>query len=597
MPSQVLKVSAPKGLSFSPDSYRINFDGKSDICSLNRDLNFITYFGITGKVTIANQKQPVKKTSIELISQDSGKQMGTTETDAFGTFSFSPVTPGNYKIRARHDRWHFVRSEVGVRVEAGNTVLPDNSLVVSGFDVTLDDSQPFSGELGLALYSLKGQPHNSCPGAGPLKAFKQSLAQEFDATPFCYAKQTNGRYRFENVAAGRYLIVPHYDATHVKLHIAPGFQQFEVLDDDVTLSTPFAITGMTLSGRVMLSQAKKVGLQGAVVKLNGAVHAQTDKDGTYVLENVSHGTYTLQVTAADYQFPEAILKIGLLKQTTVPDLFAHQLRVSGKVLSDGPHKVLVKRGETVVVQVESDPALGGIFSVFLERGKYQLEISDHGVQFFPQIVVVDDTPVHDIVFSQLRSKVRGEVHCLTTENSLCNNVEVQLSVEGLNKRVKETFKAQLKDGRTYEFNDILPGNYLVTVHSPDLCWTQHQHKLVVKTERETVAPFKQSGFKISIVATHDKTTATYHPVGEGAAKKTTIELHSGLNEFCVPKAGQYAVTFSGCHSFEKNDIQQTFVTQTKTVLAISAVKHQNGIREYPSQGGHGAKKNFSPKLA
>lgn len=37
----ILKVSPPAGWSFEPDSVEINFDGKTDICSLGKDVNFI----------------------------------------------------------------------------------------------------------------------------------------------------------------------------------------------------------------------------------------------------------------------------------------------------------------------------------------------------------------------------------------------------------------------------------------------------------------------------------------------------------------------------------------------------------------------------
>lgn len=92
---------------------------------------------------------------VELISID-GKSMGQTTSDKTGVFSFTPIIPGKYIVRASHTKWQFEKSEYAVTVETGNTVLPPQSLLVSGFDVSgkiISDGQP---NIEFLLYNLKG---------------------------------------------------------------------------------------------------------------------------------------------------------------------------------------------------------------------------------------------------------------------------------------------------------------------------------------------------------------------------------------------------------------------------------------------------------
>lgn len=94
----LLKISPPPGWSFEPKQFEINFDGKNDLCSQGKDVNFVFKgFGITGKIIGINGS--AKDVNIEL------RLRGTTDvrktlSDINGIFYFTPVVPGTYTIRA-----------------------------------------------------------------------------------------------------------------------------------------------------------------------------------------------------------------------------------------------------------------------------------------------------------------------------------------------------------------------------------------------------------------------------------------------------------------------------------------------------------------
>lgn len=148
----MLKISPPPGWSFEPEEVKLNFNGQTDICSLGENVNFVFKgFGITGKVALGTGG--AKGVKVELKSEY-GKDVRQTVTDINGIFSFTPIIPGNYVIKASHAQWYFEKDEYTVLVEVGNTVLPENSLVVSGFNVIgrFKTSGQLNAGVGIALF-------------------------------------------------------------------------------------------------------------------------------------------------------------------------------------------------------------------------------------------------------------------------------------------------------------------------------------------------------------------------------------------------------------------------------------------------------------
>lgn len=76
-------------------------DGKTDLCSQSKDINFIFKgFGITGRVeSFGNANVGPEGVKVYLKSKE---EVRSTETTAGGLFFFTPVYPGNYEVSITH---------------------------------------------------------------------------------------------------------------------------------------------------------------------------------------------------------------------------------------------------------------------------------------------------------------------------------------------------------------------------------------------------------------------------------------------------------------------------------------------------------------
>lgn len=129
-----MKVLPPPGWSFEPSEVIIDFDGQNDACSLEKDVNFVFKgFGITGSVEVLGQKTGAAGLEVEL--SQNGQILKAVKTNGVGVFSFTPLLPGEYKVRASHPTWFLGKSETIVKVTTGNTELPKGSLQVTGFSI------------------------------------------------------------------------------------------------------------------------------------------------------------------------------------------------------------------------------------------------------------------------------------------------------------------------------------------------------------------------------------------------------------------------------------------------------------------------------
>nr|GMD60891.1 nodal modulator 3 [Ipomoea batatas]GMD63961.1 nodal modulator 3 [Ipomoea batatas]GMD70929.1 nodal modulator 3 [Ipomoea batatas] len=107
--SFIVKVKGPEGWSWDPEQVRVSVDHTG--CNANEDVNFqFTGFTVSGRVvgavggescTQKNEGPPNVK--VELLSP-TDDVVSSVLTTSSGTYSFTNVVPGKYKLRAsRHD--------------------------------------------------------------------------------------------------------------------------------------------------------------------------------------------------------------------------------------------------------------------------------------------------------------------------------------------------------------------------------------------------------------------------------------------------------------------------------------------------------------
>ncbi|KAH8252554.1 hypothetical protein KR032_000575 [Drosophila birchii] len=586
----LLSISPPPGWSFEPEQVELNFDGKTDVCSQGRDVNFVFKgFGITGQVALA-AGGGARDVDVELRSEQG--EVRRTKTDASGVFSFTPIIPGQYVVTASHARWHFSKSQHTVVVVSGNTELPANSLVVSGFDVVgrFDTSTQLPGNLGVALYKKKGQSLVPKCDKSSASVPANSAKSEYESSAACSSQLDGktGEYNFKNVPSGKYLLIAINLDAKLKLHLSPDFLELEVGKDTLQLKEEFKITGFTVSGQV-LTAAGGAPLKSAVIKVNGKKVAETDAQGGYTLENLKAGSVNIEVESSQLQFSPLQVK-AQINTASLPTIVPSAYEVCGKVVSPKSHNVgLTKSGSTFHTTAVTKPETGN-WCAFLPVGKYTIEVlttdadKAAGVQFFPvqQQAEVRDAPVNGITFSQLRAKIRGELQCLPDATGTCTSAEVTLqALDATGQPTESKWKARAHRGK-YVFKDMLPGPYELTIPQGNLCYESTRVFLNVASAEEDAPPFVHKGYEVSIISSHRALMRYTHVTGPSEPKPSTetLKIQSGVNTFCVNKYGSYDFKLEGCHTYDSS-LPSKFITpepdQLQTLI-INAVAHKTGIR-------------------
>lgn len=228
-------------------------------------------------------------------------------------------------------------------------------------------------------------------------------------------------FTFKNLSKGNYLIIPYIDKhrnQNSEIDISPLFMEVSINRDNLKLEHEFEINGFSVSGKILLSPSNKQSVE-ASIKVNGKLLADTALDGSYTLKNLKDGSYNIQVLPKnnDLQYKDRVVKISLTNPIIL-EMYASAFKICGKVVSKRAEKIAIKKlGSTFFIEAKSVPSRDGEFCLYLENGKYSLEVlidetdKKSGLQFYPlqQSIEVNSTKIEDIVFSQLLARVQGMI--------------------------------------------------------------------------------------------------------------------------------------------------------------------------------------------
>ncbi|XP_039289958.1 nodal modulator 1-like [Nilaparvata lugens] len=561
----LLKIDPPKGWTFDPVEVPVNFDGATDLCSLGKDINFhFKGFAVTGKVTSAGSTAGPAGVTLQLLDE-SGKPKLEVSTGKDGNFIFTPVLPGNYIIKASHSKWMLSKKEVAISVKTGNAVVPANSLVVTGYEVSgsvTSDKEPITGVTFIVFGDKKPEK--------PLMGCDQSHVSGFSTTSpelknkllICHVvSDASGRFSFPCLPSGKYVVIPHYKgAQNIKFDVQPPLLEFAVEHDSVALPTPFQVKGFSVSGRVLWSKDGRPMAKASIYIKNKLV-ATTQTDGTFHLDSMRAGTYLISVKADDVLFKETEVKVTP-KSPVLDDIVPDSYKVCGKVKPSSQSTPVQSRdvqlvakesGAATTVKVQS---AAGDFCTFVAPGVYHASVpvtadeKSKGLQFAPiqREIVVKDSPVSGIEFSQLRAIIRGQVVCLSEQT--CSGITV--TVASLNGQ--DHFTTTTAAGGKYRLDNVLPGEYKVSLDRvSDWCWDQSSAPLSVNSANTVGPTFTQTGISITFVSSHN-TKILYKSLkkNKGPNEKVPtreMEISTGKSKVCFPDEGEYEIEMAGCHQY------------------------------------------------
>ena len=143
-----VQVAPPLGWKFTPEEVTIDIDGTTDLCSQNKDINFVfAGFGVVGSVVSRGSSVGPAGVTINLLSGGADRQVvQTTVTKADGTYVFTAVPGSDHVVEAAHPAWTFEKAEGKVSMTGDNGQA--EVLVVAGFDLrgkVVDKEKPMPG--------------------------------------------------------------------------------------------------------------------------------------------------------------------------------------------------------------------------------------------------------------------------------------------------------------------------------------------------------------------------------------------------------------------------------------------------------------------
>ncbi|CAO2632965.1 Nodal modulator 1 [Lemmus lemmus] len=546
----ILKIEPPLGWSFEPTSVELHVDGVSDICTKGGDINFVfTGFSVNGKVLSKGQPLGPAGVQVSLRSTGTDAKIQSTVTQPGGRFAFFKVLPGDYEILATHPTWALKEASTTVRVTNSNANAA-GPLIVAGYNVSgsvRSDGEPMKGVKFLLFSSLVNKEDVLGCNVSPVSGFQHP---DESLVYLCYAvSKEDGSFSFYSLPSGGYTVVPFYRGERITFDVAPSRLDFTVEHDSLRLEPVFHVMGFSVTGRV-LNGPEGEGVPEAVVTLNNQIKVRTKADGSFRLENITTGAYTIRAQKEHLYFETVTIKIAP-NTPQLADLIATGSKYKVVLSSQDKDKSLVT--------VETD--VHGSFCFKAKPGTYKVQVvvpeaeTRAGLMLKPQTfpVTVTNRPVMDVAFVQFLASVSGKVSCLDTCGDLLVTLQ-SLSRQGEKRSLQLSGKV---NSMTFTFDKVLPGKYKVSIMHEDWCWRNKSLELEVLEEDVSSVEFRQTGYMLRCALSH-AITLEFHQDGNGPENVGIYNLSRGVNRFCLSKPGVYKVTPRSCHP---------------SILTLTAVRH------------------------
>ncbi|XP_047221175.1 nodal modulator 1 [Girardinichthys multiradiatus] len=579
----VLKIEPPLGWSFEPTSVDLHVDGVSDVCTKEEDINFVfTGFSVSGTVLSKGHLLGPAGVEVKLSQAGSEEKLQSVFTQPGGKYTFFKVLPGSYDITASHPSWSLEKSKTAVHVSNANALATEH-LVVGGYDVSGEvrsDGEPMK-EVTFLLYSatVTREDISGC-NTSPVDGADH---EDSSLVYLCSTQSRNdGTFTFPSLASGEYTVVPFYRGERITFDVAPSRMNFKVEHNSLKLQPIFRVMGFSVTGRV-LNSADGEGVPDATVSLNNQIKVVSKEDGSFRLENMTAGVYTIRVNKELMFFETITVKIAP-NTPQLPDIITAGFSVCGQIsisrLPEGMkhqsrYKVsLTHRGQDKALSWTTDSDPLGTFCFQAKPGNYSVHVSlpeaevKAGLALQPQALEVSliDRPLTDLLFTQFMASVSGKVYCLAS----CDDLSVTLQPVSRQGERRTVALSGSTDILSFNFDDVLPGKYKVGISHEEWCWKHKSLEVEVLDSDILGVEFRQIGYILRCSLSH-AITLEFFQDGSKPENVGIYNLSKGVNRFCLSKPGVYKVTPRSCHQFEQDFY--TYDTSAPSILTLTAVRH------------------------
>lgn len=579
----VLKIEPPLGWSFEPTSVDIHVDGINDICTKGGDINFVfTGFSVNGKVLSKGQSLGPAGVLVALRNMGSDVNIQVTATQTGGKFAFFRVLPGEYEISASHPTWILKEASTTVRVVNSNAYAA-GPLVVAGYNVSgsvRSDGEPMKGVMFLLFSSSVSKEDIMGCNTAPVDGFR---ARDESLVYLCSViSKEDGLFTFLSLPSGKYTVIPFYRGERITFDVAPSRLDFTVEHDSLKIEPLFHVMGFSVTGRV-LNSPEGEGVADATVTLNNQIKVTTKSDGSFRLENITTGTYTIHAQKEHLFFETITVKIAP-NTPQLADIVATEFSVCGQILVTrfpesikqiNRYKVILSPQDKEKVQpVTVDTDARGAFCFKARSGPYVIQVvvpeaeARAGLVLKPKVfpVTVASKPVMHVTFSQFLASVSGKITCLDACGDLMVTLQ-SVSRQGEKRSLQLSAKS---NSATFMFENVLPGKYKMSIIREDWCWKNKSLELDVLEDDVSGVEFRQTGYMLRCSLSHAITLEFYQD-GNGPENVGIYNLSKGVNRFCLSKPGVYEVTPRSCHRFEHE--YYTYDTSAPSILTLTAIRH------------------------
>ncbi|BBM99994.1 BOS complex subunit NOMO [Marchantia polymorpha subsp. ruderalis] len=558
----VIKIKGLEGWSFEPEQVTAVVDHNG--CNNNDDINFrYTGFSLSGKVlgaaggaSCSGTEGPAGiKVTVVPEGGSSGESM-TVVTSPGGSYKFSNLPAGKYKLSASHPKWNVQVNGVPEAELNWNNGVVDDIFFIAGYDI--DGSVVSQGNpvLGVEVYLYSDDVQEiPCPnGPGDSNVMPKKA--------LCHAVSgVDGKFTFSSVPCGHYQLIPFYKGDTTVFDISPPSVDIHVTHDSVEIAKPFQVTGFSVRGRVVDSQGAGIG--GVKIVIEDVERATTDAQGYYKLDQVTSTHHTVKAKKPYYKFSTLDNFMVLPNMASVPDIKATHYAVCGSVsvlsaAHTGVRQVALTHGPANVKPQTKRSDERGSFCFEVPPGDYRLSPlitpteTVAGLIFSPPYLdITVYGPVTDALFVQAQVSVSGIVKCKGTCSS---HVVVSLSPVSTTPSAKaDSSKKQIarvgEDGESFSFEKVLPGKYhLEIAHEPltqgaswddEWCWEQKSLSVDVGIEDISGLTFVQKGYWLHIQSTHAASAYFLHEQKDAMP----LQIKKGWQKVCLESPGIHELQF------------------------------------------------------
>ncbi|KAH9388587.1 Nodal modulator [Tyrophagus putrescentiae] len=597
----VVQIEGPKGWSFEPTQVPFYFDGKTDICSKQTDVNFVFKgFSIFGKVFSSSSSNGPSGVQVTLKANNNVIKHNTTQLN--GLFTFTDILPNKYVIEASHEDRTFEQNRIVVDVSNDNVNLQNiedpaahDQIRVLGYSVkgkVVSDGQPIKG-VQFALFAKNSQTSRkiSC-GDSNKPSFLSKLTLPSQLKYLCHAlSDADGVFKLKALPVGQYVLYTSYEAQNIRFEVTPNKYDFEVKHDDVQIIEPFQIGGFTIFGSVINPLSPQDAVKGAEILLldksgkNEAIRVNVDQSkGTFSVDNIKTSSYVIKTTAPHYQFEDHSLSISP-NTPNLPVISPVKLEVCSKITfrkedKFADVKLLVLKKETKAI-VESIAIRGEKVCLYLPGGQYIFKIESKypELKFTPDSVEVPLTkPELNLAFEQFTASVSGKVELINHLQIGEKDLLVVLS-RGQEQLQTATLEATSNNRYQFKFSSVLPGEYTLSLSgklATQFCWSKDDISITIKDANIANSAFVQKGVYLQVSLSHSTDLVIQSPSGKKIKiAKSSIGVERIVRE-CVPEQGTYQIITQGCHKFSDNE-QDMFLFDTVSmagqIMTLTATQH------------------------